>query len=171
MKDHLNTTIQSNGKIIFFIVTSDDTYALPLGVRSNIDSCNCDMFWKPGTTHRPMYEDKNIYQLICKRHVFHLKIGKVYFILEREHFQKIHGIWNKPNRRVKSIVPIRTIGSYTTQRTPKSELWKKHRECRIFLITPGNLYKYMLSMNDQPALCLENRHLRLLFTKYGIEAC
>ena len=58
MKDYLHTTIQSNGRIKFLIVTSDGTYALPVGVRANIDSYNCDMFWKPGTTHRPMYKGK-----------------------------------------------------------------------------------------------------------------
>ena len=96
MNAYLKTIIQPNGKIKFTIVTPDGTHDLPVEVRATIDSYNKDIFWKPGTTQRPLYDGKNIYQLTHKRYVFYLKIGKIHYIPECEHFSHVRIIWNEP---------------------------------------------------------------------------
>ena len=144
MKSHLKTIIQTNGKIKFTIVGADGhEQNIPVEIRAKIDSYNRDIFWKPGMTRRPLYVGKSIYLLTRARYAFYLKLGKIWSIPENEHLHTVCIYWNIYYRGQRYMIPMNTIGSYTTQREPTCPLWRKYRERRIFLLTTGNVQTYM----------------------------
>ena len=121
---YLKTIIQTNGKIKFTIVCIDGhEQNIPVEIRAKIDSYNRDIFWKPGVTRRPLYNGKSIYQLTCARYAFYLKLGRIWSIPESEHLQTVCVRWNIYYRgQIRYIIPMNTIGSYTTERTPTCAL-------------------------------------------------
>ena len=128
-----------NEKLILEIRSPMIRIRLPKEIRAKINSYNKDLFWKPGTTHTPLYEGKCIQICIPLPFPYQVYVGSIGELPINEDKQVTEVIWDEFDAPLPIGISTQEIWHKFQRSRPSGNIWNHYRERRCYLFTKGNV--------------------------------